>query len=282
MMHRAPPARRNADIPSARPRPRPIGVPIGRKLANRMSALLLAFFLAITARAADSNAGFAAANQLYEQGKFAEAATGYRQVIDGGARTADAWYNLGNALFKAGQPGRAVAAYRQAGQLTPRDPALRANLDFVRRQAAGGYAPLISWWIVPLRYFTLNEWAVAAVAALASLFLTLAAGEWRGTRPPRSALAVLAVLALVCSAGAGAGYCDVFVQRQAVVISKQATVRFGPLPDSQVALQLNDGAEVAISDASGDWVQVRDAARRSGWVKRDDLLLIHAASVPEP
>ncbi len=230
--------------------------------------------LLASARAADAEAAFAAANGLYEQGKFSDAATAFQQVIDGGARTADAWFNLGNARFKAGQHGLAIAAYRQAEQLNPRDRALRKNLEFVRRKAAGGDAPLIVWWIVPLRFATLNEWAGTTACFLTALFLTLAACEWRGTRRSRGLIAALVMGTALCGGGAAASYCDVFLQKQAVVTARQATVRFGPLPDSQVAFQLNDGAELAVSDETGDWLQIRDPAGRSGWLKRDDVLVL--------
>jgi tetratricopeptide (TPR) repeat protein len=244
---------------------------------RRLPGIVAALCLFANARAADADTAFAAANGLYEQGKFAEAAAAFQQVIDGGARTADAWFNLGNARFKAGQPGLAIAAYRQAGQLNPRDGALRKNLDFVRRKAAGGDAPLIVWWIVPLRFVTLNEWAGTAACFLTALFLALAANEWRGTRRSRGLIAALALGTVVCGSGAAASYCDIFIQKQAVVTARQATVRFGPLPDSQVAFQLNDGAELAVSDASGDWLQIRDPAGRTGWLKSDDVLVLRPA-----
>ena len=38
------------------------------------------------------------------------------------------YYNLGNAYFRAGEYGRAIAAYRKAKPYRPRDPYLEANL----------------------------------------------------------------------------------------------------------------------------------------------------------
>ena len=45
--------------------------------------------------------------------------------------------NLGNAYFKSGQLGKAIAAYREAEQMSPRDPDVRANLRFARNQVQG-------------------------------------------------------------------------------------------------------------------------------------------------
>ena len=79
---------------------------------------------------------FDTANKLYEEGKFAEAAAAYESLVQSRQVSAALYFNLGNAWFKSGQIGRAIAAYRQAEQMTPRDPDLRANLQFARETDA--------------------------------------------------------------------------------------------------------------------------------------------------
>ncbi|HEU0039111.1 MAG TPA: tetratricopeptide repeat protein, partial [Verrucomicrobiae bacterium] len=76
--------------------------------------------------AVDISSAFDAANRLYEQSKFAEAASAYEKLVQNGAVSPALCFNLGNAFFKASQVGRAIAAYRQAERLTPRDPDVRA------------------------------------------------------------------------------------------------------------------------------------------------------------
>ena len=87
--------------------------------------------------AADWPAEFNAANKLYAEGKFAEAASAYEKILQSGAVSPALYFNYGNAEFKSGNLGRAIAAYRQAAQLTPRDAEVRANLDFARNQVQG-------------------------------------------------------------------------------------------------------------------------------------------------
>src|SRR5262245_50565847 len=102
-------------------------------------AFALALLFLSSAHAASESAGppFDSANLLYEQGKFAEAASAYQSLLKSGRTSAAVYYNLGNAFFKAGQIGRAIAAYARAEQITPRDPDLRANLQFARNQVQG-------------------------------------------------------------------------------------------------------------------------------------------------
>src|SRR5438046_2829373 len=103
----------------------------------RILGLALFFLCAAYVRAADTATAFDAANKLYEQGKFAEAASGYESLVQSNSASPALHFNLGNALFKSGQIGRALLAYRQAEQMTPRDPDVRANLQFARKQAQG-------------------------------------------------------------------------------------------------------------------------------------------------
>ena len=250
---------------------------------TRSTSLLLSLLLilAVASRAATPIAGFDQANRLYEQGKFADAAAAYQQLIASGHTSPTLYYNLGNAWFKAGQLGRAVAAYRRAQQLSPRDPNIRFNLDFARKQVTGSNTPAPNLWRRALGQLTLNEWALLATAAFWICFVLLILRElkpvWR--RPLRSytiaAGSVTSVFIVL--------FCVALYQtersNEAVVVTQQAVVRYGPLEDSQVSFQLRDGAEVQVlarkqNGAEEFWLQVRDGSRRVGWVKSDQVVFL--------
>ncbi len=232
------------------------------------------FAALLVARGAEGPSSFTAGNQAYEQGKFAEAAVHYRAAITNGLATEGVWFNLGNAEFRAGQLGRAIVAYRRAEQISPRDSALRANLQFVRKKATGEDEPRIAVARQLIRFATPNEWFVLASASLGLIFVTLTIAELRGGRAGRGTVFSL-VLFAACLSGAAAGsYYDRNVRREGVIIAKQSAVRFGPIEVSQTAFQLNDGAEVHVADATTEWWQVRDATGRIGWAKRGDVALV--------
>src|SRR5208337_1310891 len=108
------------------------------------------------------------------------------------------YFNLGNACFKAGTLGRALAAYRQAEALAPRDPDLRANIQFARDQAQGPTLALSRWQKV-LGRLSLNEWTILAGAAVWVAFLLLGAGQlWPAIQaPPRSTWVGTSLAALI-------------------------------------------------------------------------------------
>ena len=92
-------------------------------------------------RAADLGAAQSAAvagDRAYEAGELEEAAAQYTLALEQGLDHAVVHYNLGNAWFRQGQVGRAIASYERALRRNPRDAAARANLDEKTRR--GQYA----------------------------------------------------------------------------------------------------------------------------------------------
>ena len=88
----------------------------GRFKQRGLGGLILFFTLIFAAHllAADVAADFSSANELYAKGKFADAATAYEKILQTGASSPALLLNAGNAEFKAGHLGRAIAAYRRA------------------------------------------------------------------------------------------------------------------------------------------------------------------------
>jgi len=235
---------------------------------------LLALLCPLLLRAEISAAGFESANKLYEEGKYAEAATAYATLLQTGQTSAALYFNLGNAFFKSGQIGRAIAAYRLAAQITPRDPDVRANLQFARNQTQGPTLSPSRWqrWLGRL---TLNEWTVFAAGAVWLWLLLLTGRQWRpGLRAAlRGYVLTVAIAAgLLCGCAAAAFY-ETRLTRVAIVISSEAIVRHGPLAESQTAFTAHDGTELRVLDQKDEWLEVSAGPRWTGWLRRDQVLL---------
>lgn len=236
--------------------------------------LILAFVSGLSSARADefSNA-FEQANRLYEQGKYAEAAAGYDKLVQSGKVSAALYFNLGNALFKAGQTGRAILNYRLAERHAPRDPDLRANLQFARNHVNAGGPPDSTTWRRWLDNLALDEWGALFGAGVWIWGGLLTLGQcrpaWRAAlRGYVLAAGLLSVLLALCL---GLEIRGQLTTRSAVVIADEAVARYGPLDESQSAFVLRDGAEVIILDVKGGWLQVGDARNRTGWMKQEQV-----------
>ncbi len=246
-----------------------------------LAALLWAASVTVL-NAQDGTAAFEQANKFYEQGKFSEAASAYEKLAADGRVSAELLFNWGNALFKSGQIGRAIVAYRRAGVLSPRDPDLRANLQFARNSVTGGAGARSDRWRRWLDRLTLNEWtAIAAIAAWVWLGLLTLAQVWPAWKTSlRGCTAAASVAACLAGFFLGATWYEHCRVIPAVVVARETVVRYGPLDESQSHYNLQDGAEVTVLDRNKDWLQVADAAKRIGWLRGEQVVVLSPAGQP--
>jgi tetratricopeptide (TPR) repeat protein len=257
---------------------------------------LLALVFAGKLFAADVAADFSTANQLYAEGKFFDAASAYENIRLTGVQSPALLFNYANAEFKAGNLGKSIAAYRRAGQLSPHDSEIRANLGFVRNQVQGA-SVRESFWQSWLGNLSLNEWTVFAALAFWLTFLLLAAKQIllvgqasrlssqnpnaTGRMPVplllRRAAFVCGALTIFSGTILGVQAANHFSKRTAVVISAQATARSGPFDDAQNAFAIHDGVELSVLDRRDGWVQVQDGAGKSGWLPEKQVEVLPGA-----
>ncbi|MFO1499147.1 MAG: tetratricopeptide repeat protein, partial [Verrucomicrobiota bacterium] len=206
-------------------------------------------------------------NKLYEQGKYAEAATAYEALIQHTPSSA-LYFNLGNAYFKKGEPGEAIACYLLARRLDPRDPDIRANLRFAR-DSVGTRSPKAGRLDRWLALFTMNELTVASAVVVWLWFGLLALAyirrDWaKSLRSSQVLVGILAALMVIWQAVAMRQRIGA---REAVVISKEAVIRYGPFEEAQSFYTLHAGSELVLLNRKGDWLNVSDSASRAGWVQ---------------
>jgi tetratricopeptide (TPR) repeat protein len=247
----------------------------------RLVLVLVVLSGAVSSRAADDvTARFEAANLLYEKGQFEPAAAAYEQMLADGVRSAGLLFNAGNAWFKSGQTGRAVAYWLQAEALDPRNDRIQINLRFAREAVTGGMVP-VPLWPAQLKVLTLGEWAAIFLAAGWVFFGLLALGAWRPAW--RGRIRVPAVISGLALAGTLTLLIITVRDRAdsilAVVVVKEAVVRFGPLAESQSAFVARDGAEFRVTDRKDAWLKVEDALGREGWLPGNQVIQLRAGQV---
>jgi tetratricopeptide (TPR) repeat protein len=246
----------------------------GGRVVQLLIILFACFLVPLSVSADNPAPTFEAANKLYEEGRFAEAATAYQGLLHSSGVSAALYFNLGNAYFKSGQLGQAIAAYRSARTLSPRDPDITAKLQFARNQRQGPSISISTFqrW---LGKFSLNEWTALAAVAFWAWLLLRALTELR----PALKQALRGTLLILGVSTVGLGVLLVSAWRAerlsqvVVVTAPQASVRHGPLDESQVAFTVNDGAELLLLDRKDDWFQVTTGPNRVGWLKRDSVIV---------
>jgi tetratricopeptide (TPR) repeat protein len=232
-------------------------------------------WLGLALPAATPEEEFSRANQLCEQGKYAEAIARYEQLLQSGKVSPALYYNLGTAYFRAGQPGRALYALRHAERLAPRDPDIRANLASVRRAVSGREDAGPRGLEAVLGRLTLDEWGVLAAATLWLWLGVLGLGQWfpRWRASLRGAGGLLLASWLAAMACLGGAVYFQQMQRVAIVAQKDVQARLAPYDVSKPVWSLPEGAEVRVMSENQEWLEIRDDRGRAGWLKRDQVLL---------
>jgi tetratricopeptide (TPR) repeat protein len=240
--------------------------------------LLAAICFAGNLFAADVTTDFSAANKLYAEGKFSEAATAYEKILQTAGQSPALLFNYGNAEFKAGHLGRAIAAYRQAQLRSPREAELRANLAYARTQVQGATVRPHRWqnWAGSL---TLNEGAVLTAVCFWALFGLLIARQIRPELAPRlrTATRLVVALTIVSSAVLAVRATEHFTKPVAVVTEDNVTARSGPFAEAQSVFTARDGAELSVLNQHDDWVQVSGGSGKIGWLNTNQVVVLPGA-----
>lgn len=209
------------------------------------------------------------AGKLFAMGRPSEAAGALERTLRTNALSADLWFNLGQARLQAGEPGRAMAAFRRGYQLAPRDAGIRAALDQVRQKVGtSGPHPLavMTCWLRD------EEWATLALMATAGLGGVLG---WRAVRPGTSGSRwlVLAAIQLFLATGWAAARMGRGFSANAVVVQRDLSVVQAPVPQARSIGTLAEGVEVRVLRQHGAWAEVEVDGRRAGWIPRSAMTL---------
>ena len=226
----------------------------------------------------DPAEAFVAANQAYDQGDYGRAVELYRHVIAAGVEDGRVHYNLGNAHLRNGELGEAVAAYRRARILRPRDQDIRANQSFARSAAKDAIEPpepgpvvstLLFWF-----YALSPKELLLLVLTVNLLFWGLAIG--RVFRPQSEALKWTSVfLAAILIATAGSLLARTWLSPPiAVVLPQEIEAHTAPALDSVVRFKLHAGTELRVRDRRENWVRVALPDGQQGWIEAQSLGLV--------
>lgn len=224
------------------------------------------------------NALFNDACDLYESSDFESALERFESLVLMGVRSSAVYYNLGNCYYKQGHIGKAVASYRRALMISPRDEDTRSNLDLLR-STVGTIDTTTSFSVggltqLPLGLASPREWQVAfygayylsAACLLGVLFL-------RGRPRGRAArILILLVSVTLCSFGLSAhGRSRFSGDSEAVVVAERTEFMSGPGAAFEELAKLADGTELRLRARSGIWLEVELPTGEIGWVRESDL-----------
>jgi tetratricopeptide (TPR) repeat protein len=218
---------------------------------------------------------FEAANRAYLAGDLDGASRRYLELLADGWESAALHVNLGNARYRMGHRGLAVASWSRALRLDPGDADARANLELARGQNVDEVVGAEARPLLVRAVDRVPDGAAAAAFALTWLALWVAlAGRTFAAPALRSRLASLAVataVLVVLSGGLLVGKAAARSTTTAVVVTPAAAVREGVEPALKPLFELHEGTEVRVLEVREGAVRVRLGNGMEGWVSAGDI-----------
>jgi hypothetical protein len=256
-----------------------------------MRTALLLLLLAITAtlarpaQASEAQARYDAGVEAARAGDNVAATNHLLAAIGEGGRHPAVYHALGNAFYRQDDLGRAVAAWRRAAALAPRDGDIAANLERARRTSVdrleGDETGLFFWQRL------LSPAEGAGLAGLLAA-LGLAAGALRTWRsrtggPARRVGAETIVLLLLAALLATSTFATRAGEGGAVVVAPEASARSALGPGGVELFVLHAGAEVSVVERADAHTLIALPDARKGWLPTAALVSAEpSAPFPRP
>ena len=226
---------------------------------------------------------FREANGHYQEGRYPDAKAAYESILANGSESAALYLNLGNTCFRMGDVASAILNYERGLRLAPDDEDLLFNLDLVSLSTVDRIVPaprLFIWdyWDGIKSAFSLPGvfWSAFTVWVMTFVFLSLLmfAASFTIRRLALFGSVGMGVLFILLLTVGVSRVADLSRTDQAVIMSSIISVKNAPDTRSTDAFVLHAGARVQITDNVGDWVQIRLADGKVGWVEGEVVEVI--------
>lgn len=215
------------------------------------------------------------AGEYYRNGEFDNAIKTYEELKSNGYEGTSLYFNLANSYYRIGQLGYAVLNYERALKLSPSDEDVKHNLAFANLSTVDRIQPLptfflFEWWESILTSLTVNGWTYLVYIFFILLIILIVIYFFAKTTFQEklilfSGLGMLAIFLMLIS------LLIVKINREenvieGVIIEQSITVKTSPDIKSTDAFVIHEGLKVNLEDKLDNWVKIRLADGKVGWI----------------
>lgn len=227
------------------------------------------------------------ATKAYQGGEFRKAIELYEKQIESlkekGEVSADLYYNLGNAYFRANEMPQAILNYERAQLYNPGDRDIRHNIEYAQTKIEDKILTadnffLGIWFHGVQNLFSSNTWAVVAIVC----FILFLGGLVLFFFSPKLTLkkggfyiALVFIILFVFGNIFSSNQKDKIENRNtAIIMTGVAPALSSPGSDGKEVFVLHAGTKVTITRVDGSWCEIEIADGNVGWTQRDNLEII--------
>ena len=256
---------------------------INKRFLNKSLLFIAALVLLLLnsdLRAQSIDSLFTNANKSYQQEDYVKALELYKEIESQNVESENLYYNIANVYYKTNRVADAIYYYEKALAFNPNNKDILFNLEFAKRMTLDNIEELPK--SISQKYrdtivlkFHYNTWAIITVGFVflfAILFLLYHFSY--DTRVKRvyfitSGIAVIFVLLTLLFSYQNYQY--VLNTKTAIIFAQQAQVKSAPTSSSEINFELHEGTKVFILEELDNWVKIKIADGKIGWIEEQDL-----------
>ncbi|MDR0748802.1 MAG: tetratricopeptide repeat protein [Tannerellaceae bacterium] len=254
------------------------------KAKTYITGILSVFFIQCTVWSVLAQDGpLKEAEVAYTQGDYNKAIELYEETLESNGASAEIYYNLGNAYYRANRIAPAILNYERALLLDPGDGDIRFNLQMAREKTVDKIEPVGEFFLVKWIYSLQNKgsvdsWAMLGIVTFLLLIFCLLLfffSRWVRMKKVGFYLGIVCLLAVIVA--------NVFAKNQkneivnhthAIVFSPTVTVKSSPDVSGTDLFILHEGTKVFIKSSLGNWKEIELEDGNVGWLPGKDIEII--------
>jgi tetratricopeptide (TPR) repeat protein len=227
----------------------------------------------------DADSMFYAANKLYNEGRYEDAADMYEAILETGKESSYLYYNLGNVYFKQNALAVAILNYERAYRLNPSDEDINHNLFIARSQITDKFDEIPEFFVITVfgkikSLFAANTWGLIALLSFAAVLILVLLFLFAGRLFVRRLSFWIACVVLILSVSCKLIESNLQKYDSAIVFVPVLTAKTSPDDSGKDMFLLHEGTKVLVRDIFNEWTKIQLPNGEQGWVTSEAITII--------
>lgn len=223
------------------------------------------------------------ANAAYQKEGYETALNAYLKVNKSGYESSDLYYNIANCYYRLNKLGYSIAYYEKALLLNPGDEDTKYNLSIAKAHTIDkiNEVPKLfieEWWEAFLSVMNLSGWAIVTSLLYILTLTGFTVYYFARTLSSRRLGFYLGTLFLVFTLVSGVSFASKYnlenSSKYGVLIENVYTAKQSPTENSADAFVIHEGIKFSVEDELDEWVKIKLADGKVGWLPRNTFLPI--------
>jgi len=248
-----------------------------------LQVILLVVFASAVFANTEVNSLMKSGNELYKNNQYQSAIDEYNKLVKQGYEGTSLYYNLGNAHYRLGKVGFAILYYEKALKFSPGDEDTKHNLALAKRNLKDKVDELppffiFNIWEAMLASFSVSDWTIIIyIIFILLLFSVIAYFFSRSVTQQRISFLIgvgFFILLFFSISLIAVKMNKEFNIKDGIIVENIVTVKSSPDSSSKDEFVIHEGLKVRLEDKVDDWVKIRLADGKIGWIMEKSIGII--------